>query len=99
MSNSITERIPVTGCKERFPIVDKHENRIHVGDKIRYQYCSGPYGQTAIGQTIVTKNHYHYPQIDRANFTFDFNKRILVGFKHHDDIEHAHKTWVEICNI
>lgn len=90
------QRIPVTGCAKRFLMVDRNGTQIHVGDRIRYQYCSGRYGQTAIGETIVTESHYQYGSIGNAAFRFDFKTDQLVGKHSHNDFEHGHQTWVEV---
>ena len=86
--------IVVTGCVDRSPMEDRNGKPIHVGDRIRYQHCIGPYGQTAISETIVTQAHYQYGMIDGANFDFDFKRRFLVGYSKHEDCEHGHETWV-----
>jgi len=87
---------PVTGCAKRFPMLDRHGHQIHVGDRLRYQHCTGRYGQTSISETVVTQPHYPYGSIDSAHFHLDFDHLVLRGFHHHDDFEHGHTTWVEI---
>lgn len=90
-------RAIVTGGKGHWPMVDRHGTPIRVGDTIRYQYCSGRYGQTKVGQPItVTDAHYDYCQIGGAGFHYDFKANVLRGYHQHTDFEHGHETWVEI---
>lgn len=91
------DRKQVTGGRGKWPMVDMNGTPIRVGDRIRYQYCSGRYGQTAIAQPItVTDEHYDYCQIGGAGFELDFKTNILRGYHEHHDFEHGHKTWVEV---
>lgn len=89
-------RIPVTGCYKRFPLLDRHGKQIHVGDRIRYQYCSGRYGQTAIGECLVEQSHYPYGQIGHATFYLTPDRTAMEGRHVHEDFEHGHEKWVEI---
>lgn len=86
----------VTGCAKRYPMVDRNDRRIQVGDRIRYQHCTGSYGQTAVSEAVVTESHYPYGQIGSAAFYLDFGASVLRGYHRHDDWEHGHETWVEV---
>ena len=86
----------VTGCKDNYPMEGYHGKPIHVGDRLRYQHCVGPYGQTTISETFVALPHYPYGQIADARFDLDWKRKVLVGYHKHVDFEHGHETWVEI---
>lgn len=88
----------VTGCSRNWPMLDRHGKRIQVGDRIRYQYCIGEYGKTAIREAVVHHPHYPYGQIEDAAFEFDSTERVLRGYHHHKDFEHGHETWVEVIS-
>lgn len=86
----------VTACDERLPMVDRNRRRIRVGDVLRFQRCSGPYGQTERGTVTVTDSHYPMAYIGGAPFHYDFGTGYLVGAHEHRDYEHGHQTWVEV---
>lgn len=90
------ERIPVTGCTARYPMLDKDGVQLTVGDMIQYQHCVGRYGQTAICIGIVTQRHYPTGMIGSAVFRFDHASRTLIGSSVHEDPVHGHETWVKV---
>ncbi len=86
----------VTGCANRYPMVNRHGRHIAVGDRIRYQHCVGRYGTTALGETDVTEPHYPYGRIANAVFDLDFKANVLRGYRENHNWEHGHVTWVEV---
>ena len=97
-------RTPVTGGADRWPVFDRHGARIHVGDRLRAQVCTGRYGQTAIIETIITKAHWPYcqwnpPEAPRTVVRAEYEPsqpRALRCYYRHTDYEHAHEAWAEI---
>ena len=101
MTNETTKnRIPVTGCIGRHPMVDRFGCQLHVGDRIRAQVCVGRYGQTSIVETIVPNAHEPYGLISAGVRTIGFHYRDgkLIGQHVHNDYDHGHETWVEIVS-
>jgi hypothetical protein len=92
----MNNRTPVVGGLHGVPMVDRYGTRLHVGDTIRYQHCTGPYGQTRIGTTVVTESRYDYPMIGHAGFEHDSKTGTLRGYRKHEDFEHGHEKWVEV---
>jgi len=98
-------REPCTGASALYPIVDRHDKRIHVGDRMRAQVCVGPYGQTAIVEFTVTEKCWTYCQhtaVDRSgkpqcvSAEYDPKAKVLRCYHRHQDVEHGHETWAEI---
>lgn len=89
-------RVPVTGGKGKWPVFDRHGVRIHVGDRLRVQYCSGRYGQTRQELMTVENAHWDYCQEGNACTVFDFSANALRTMKTHHDFEHGHEAWAEI---
>jgi hypothetical protein len=90
------KRIPVTMNSARRFIYDQYGIQLFVGDKIRYQYCSGRYGQTQIAETVLEKDHYEYGMVDSATFHWNFAQERMIGYSNHNDFEHGHETWVRV---
>ena len=94
------ERIEVTGCASRFPMVDRHGRRLEVGDVLLAQVCVGRYG--AVKQFRVTVKDAHYPlgfidaQDGLVNFQYDAGTNTLRGYLQHRDFEHGHEQWAEV---
>ena len=83
-------------------MLDRNDRQLHVGDRIRAQVVTGPYGQTAIVETTVTRAHEPYGQIQVANtqgiIAFHYRNGVLMGRSVHKDYDHGHETWVEIIS-
>jgi hypothetical protein len=102
----------VTGGAGKWPILDKHGKRIHVGDRIRAQICVGRLGQTRIVETTVTEAHWQYcsmsvpyrmfeggaEQWGTIGTEYDFADKVLRCYHEHRDFEHGHETWAEIVD-
>ena len=81
--------------------VDRNGIELAIGDRIRFQYCAGRYGQVATGEMILPENFKDSSRVGRARFEVDFahqrktGEQRLIGYHRHVDYEHGHETWVE----
>jgi hypothetical protein len=87
---------PITACAPRYRCVDRNGRTICVGDRIRFQHCTGPYGQTRISEGVVDREHYEYGAIGSATLHYDATARVMRGRHTHSDYEHGHETWIEV---
>lgn len=88
----------VTGGAERWPIFDRHGRQIRVGDRLRAQICTGPYGQTKIVEVEVRSAHWTYCQEGGVNAEYDRASNTLRCYHRHVDFEHGHETWAEVID-
>lgn len=94
----MTERIAVTACDDRFPVVDRHGVRVHVGDTLRVRHCVGPYGQTAETLHTVQNAHWLYGSDGPVTARYDYDARVMRCAYVHTDPEHSHEVWAEVCD-
>ena len=95
------ERMKYSDYIKRHPIYDADGTPVEVGDKVKFQICTGRYGQTASGESTVKYIMPNYPGIGLTNgkmchVNYDFDKKIWRCFKEHVDFEHGHKTWLVV---
>lgn len=94
--DKIEARVPVTASASRLPCFDRHGRQIFVGDRLRIQYCTGRYGQTAVVTMTVETEHWPYCSIGKGRQSLDAKRNALVGYYKHNDFEHGHEAWIEV---
>jgi hypothetical protein len=82
-------------------VVDRRGEPIRVGDRIRFQHTTGPYGQTAISEALVTEKHFQNCNIAVAQLYMDWDypgARRMVAYHRNTDWDHSHETWAEVVS-
>ena len=96
----MSEKIQVTAFLYETPVFDRHGRPVYLGDTLRCQHRTVPYGQTRIDTMTVTQAHWQYGTHGFARCELDFSQKNprskAICYHKFVDYEHGHETWAEV---
>lgn len=100
---------PITTRIYKWPAFDRNGVQICLGDKLKAQVCTGPYGRVEVFDFDVPNEHYQHGILTTAvpgpkqvaSFAFEPvtgrpDIKADVGYRRNNDFEHAHEQWAEV---